>query len=54
MAAIDVSESVRLSIRHGALLGRGFILFLTGFLGGAMTSVLPPLATIFSAADLEK
>src|SRR5262245_47976053 len=33
---------------------RGFILFLTGFLGPGITSVVPPLAVIFSAADFEK
>src|SRR5438128_10704911 len=37
-----------------SLAGRGFILFFLRFLGGGMTSVLPPLALIFSAADLEK
>src|SRR5262249_15858641 len=33
---------------------RGFILFRLGFLGGGMTSAVPPLAVIFSAADFEK
>src|SRR5262249_34511453 len=32
----------------------GFILLRTGFLGGGITSMVPPLALIFSAADLEK
>src|SRR5205823_1430591 len=32
----------------------GFILFLTGFFGGATSSVVPPLALIFSPADFEK
>src|SRR5262245_4132849 len=31
--------------------GRGFILLRAGFLGGGMTSVVPPLALIFSRAD---
>ena len=34
--------------------GRGFILLRTGFFGGGITSAVPPLAAIFSAADLEK
>ena len=37
-----------------ALGGRGFILLRSGFLGGGITSVVPPLAVIFSAADFEK
>src|SRR5262249_60838863 len=36
------------------LAGRGRILFRTGFFGGGITSVVPPLAVIFSAADFEK
>src|SRR5438874_6431916 len=32
----------------------GFILLRTGFFGPGMTSVVPPLASIFSLADLEK
>ena len=34
--------------------GRGFILLRTGFFGGGITSAVPPLAVIFSAADFEK
>ena len=37
-----------------ALAGRGFILLRTGFFGGGITSAVPPLASIFSSADLEK
>jgi hypothetical protein len=33
---------------------RGFILFRFGFFGGGIRSAVPPLAAIFSAADLEK
>src|SRR6476619_3567310 len=33
---------------------RGFILFLTGFFGPGITSVVPPFAVIFSLADFEK
>ena len=33
---------------------RGFILLRTGFFGGGITSAVPPLAVIFSAADFEK
>src|SRR5271163_4398779 len=36
------------------LAGRGFILLRLGFFGGGTTSQAPPLATIFSWADLEK
>jgi hypothetical protein len=36
------------------LAGRGRILFFFGLRGGGMTSVLPPRAVIFAAADLEK
>ena len=41
-------------VRLGSLGGRGFILLRTGFFGGGITSAVPPLASIFSAADLEK
>src|SRR5262245_9635884 len=42
------------SPNYSPLAFRGFILLRTGFLGGGITSAVPPLALIFSAADLEK
>jgi hypothetical protein len=39
---------------QGVFAGRGFILFFLGFLGGGITSMVPPLALIFCAADSEK
>src|ERR1700756_3508465 len=43
-----------LSACHVVFAGRGFILFFLGFLGGGITSAMPPLAVIFSVADFEK
>src|SRR5262249_42443096 len=37
-----------------SLVARGFILLRLGFAGGGITSAVPPLALIFSAADFEK
>src|SRR5207302_10420464 len=45
--------TLSLSPCHEVFSGRGFILFLLGFLGGGITSTEPPLAFIFSVADLE-
>jgi hypothetical protein len=52
------NESIRRRVTRlpvqEVLAGRGFILLRTGFLGGGITSALPPLAVIFSRADFEK
>src|SRR5262245_58628319 len=52
----DTNPESRFSLvaNYDSAPGRGFILFRFGFLRGGRTSVLPPLAAIFSAADLEK
>src|SRR5205807_1215111 len=42
-----------MSVDH-CLAARGFILLRFGLAGGGITSVVPPLAVIFWAADLEK
>src|SRR5271165_2154844 len=48
------NQSVLLADHDSVFDGRGFILLRTGFLAGGMTSAVPPLAAIFSAADFEK
>src|SRR6516165_9422609 len=41
-------------IHPQSMVWRGFILFFTGFFGGATSSATPPLALILSSADFEK